>query len=79
VPRAVMLVLSPLWFLVVYMVLVVTVPLWDTLHRRWGELVPIGLAASALGVDLIRFRFDLPEVAWLNMIFVWGAAHQIGW
>lgn len=79
VPRAVMLVLSPLWFLVVYMALVVTVPFWDRLDRRWGELVPIGLAVTAMGVDLIRFRFDHPEVAWLNMVFVWGAAHQIGW
>ena len=79
VPRAVMLVLSPLWFLVVYMALVVTVPLWDRLDRRWGELVPIGLAVSAMGVDLIRFRFGHPEVAWLNMVLVWGAAHQVGW
>jgi Acyltransferase family len=79
VPRAVMLVLSPLWFLVVFMVMVVTVPLWDRLDRRWGELVPIGLVVAAMGVDLIRFRFNHPEVAWLNMIFVWGAAHQVGW
>ena len=79
VPRAVMLVLSPLWFLVVFMVMVVTVPLWDRLDRRWGELVPIGLVVAAMGVDLMRFRFDHPEVAWLNMILVWGAAHQVGW
>lgn len=79
VPRAVMLVLSPLWFLVVYMFMVLTVPLWDRLDRRWGELVPIGLGVAALGVDLIRFRFDHPEVAWLNMVLVWGAAHQVGW
>jgi fucose 4-O-acetylase-like acetyltransferase len=79
VPRAVMLVLSPLWFLVVYMFLVVTVPIWDWLDRRWGELVPIGLAVAALGVDLIRFRYGVPEIAWLNMILVWGAAHQVGW
>ena len=79
VPRAIMLVLSPLWFLVVYMALVVTVPLWDRLDRRWAELVPIGLVVAAMGVDLIRFRFGHPEVAWLNMVFVWGAAHQIGW
>jgi Acyltransferase family len=79
VPRAVMLVLSPLWFLAVYMVLVVTVPIWDRLDRRWGELVPIGLAVATMGVDLMRFRFDHPEFAWLNMLLVWGAAHQVGW
>ena len=79
IPRAVMLVLSPLWFLVVYMVLVVTVPLWDRLDRRWAELVPIGMAVAVMGVDLMRFRFGHPEVAWLNMILVWGLAHQVGW
>ena len=40
---------APLWFLVVYMGLVVTVPVWDRLDRRWGELVPIALAAAAMG------------------------------
>jgi hypothetical protein len=79
VTRAVLLVLSPLWFLIVYMMLVVTVPIWDRLDRRWGELVPIGLAVATMGVDLLRFRFGHPEAAWFNMVFVWGAAHQVGW
>ena len=79
VTRAVMLVLSPLWFLVVYMALVATVPVWDWLDRRWGELVPIGLAVTTMGIDLLRFRFGHPELAWFNMVFVWGAAHQVGW
>jgi hypothetical protein len=79
VTRAVLLVLSPLWFLIVYMALVVTVPIWDRLDRRWGELVPIALAVAAMGVDLLRFRYGHPEIAWLNMVLVWGAAHQVGW
>jgi len=77
--RSVLLVLSPLWFLVVYMVLVCIVPIADRLDRRWGELVPIAMVAFTMAVDLVRFRFGHPEVAWLNMLFVWGAAHQIGW
>jgi hypothetical protein len=79
VARGILLVLSPLWFLVVYMALVCLVPIADALDRRWGELVPIAMVAAAMAVDLIRFRFDHPEVAWFNMIFVWGAAHQVGW
>ena len=79
VTRSVLLVLSPLWFLVVYMVLVCLVPIADRLDRRWGELVPIAMVALTMAVDLVRFRFGHPEVAWLNMLFVWGAAHQIGW
>ena len=79
VARGVMLVLSPLWFLVVYLVLVATVPAWDALDRRWGELVPIALVGAAMAVDVVRFRYGHPEVAWFNMVLVWGAAHQVGW
>jgi hypothetical protein len=79
ITRAVLLVLSPLWFLVVYLLLVVTVPVWDRLDRRWGELVPLVLAAAALAVDVARFRYDVEQVAWLNMVFVWAACHQVGW
>jgi hypothetical protein len=78
-PRGVALVLSPLWFLAVYLMLVATVPVWDRLDRRWGELVPLGLVAAAMGIDVIRFRSHHPEVAWFNMVFVWGACHQVGW
>lgn len=77
--RAVLLVLSPLWFLIVYLVLVVTVPIWDRLDQRWGELVPLGLAAGAMAVDVARFRYDVGQVAWLNMVLVWAACHQVGW
>jgi hypothetical protein len=77
--RGVALVLSPLWFLIVYLVLVATVPIWDALDRRWGELVPLGLVAAAMGVDVLRFRYDHPEAAWFNMVFVWAACHQVGW
>jgi Acyltransferase family len=79
VPRGVILVLSPLWFLVVYLVLVVTVPVWDRLHRRFGELVPLALAACAMAVDVARFRYGWEQVALANLVFVWAAAHQVGW
>jgi hypothetical protein len=78
-PRGVALVLSPLWFLAVYLVLVATVPIWDRLDRRWGYLVPLGLVALSMAVDVVRFRYDHPEVAWFNMVFVWAACHQVGW
>jgi peptidoglycan/LPS O-acetylase OafA/YrhL len=77
--RATTLVLSPLWFLAVYLLLVATVPLWDRLHRAWGELVPIGLAALAMGVDVLRFRYGYEQLALANLVFVWAACHQVGW
>jgi len=79
VSRAVLLVLSPLWFLIVYLVLVVSVPLWDLLDRRWGELVPLALGAAAMAVDVARFRYGIEPVAWANMVIVWAACHQVGW
>jgi hypothetical protein len=77
--RGVALVLSPLWFLIVYLVLVSSVPIWDALDRRWGELAPLALVAAAMGIDVLRFRYAHPEAAWFNMVFVWAACHQIGW
>lgn len=77
--RGVILVLSPLWFLVVYLMLVVGVPLWDRLHRRFGELAALALAACAMGVDVLRFRYDMSWVALANLVFVWAACHQVGW
>ncbi len=77
--RGTTLVLSPLWFLAVYLILVATVPVWDELHRRWGELVPIVLAMLAMGVDVLRFRYGYEQVALANLVFVWAACHQVGW
>jgi hypothetical protein len=79
VTRGIILVLSPLWFLIVYLLLVVSVPLWDRLHQRYGELVPIGLAVCAMGVDVARFRYGYSGLALANLVFVWAACHQVGW
>lgn len=77
--RGIVLVLSPLWFLIVYLFLVVTVPLWDGLHQRFGELAPLGLVALAMGVDVLRFRYGYEQLAFANLVFVWAACHQVGW
>lgn len=79
VARGVILILSPLWFLIVYLLLVVTVPIWDRLHRRFGELAAIALAVCAMGVDVARFRYHIGGIALANLVFVWAACHQVGW
>lgn len=78
VGRAVRLVISPLWFLGVYLMLIALLPISLRLHRRYGQLVLIWLAGAAMVVDVLRFRYDLASVAWLNMVLVWGLAHQAG-
>ena len=75
---AVILVLSPLWFLVVYLVLVAIAPLAIRAHWRWGELVLVWLAGLAAVLDVLRFHHLQGWAAWLNFIVIWGLAHQLG-
>lgn len=78
VGRAVRLVLSPLWFLAVYLVLILLFPVTYALHRRYGGLVLVWGVGVAVLVDVARFAHDLPHVAWINMVVVWATCHQLG-
>lgn len=75
---AVVLVLSPLWFLGVYSVLVVLAPLAMRAHRRWGALVPVWLVGAAAVLDVARFVQGIRWAAWVNFVVIWGLAHQLG-
>ena len=76
--KAVLLVLSPLWFVAAYLFLVALLPLTIKLHRKYDALVLVFMAGGAILVDILRFRYQIPVIAWLNMIFVWGFAFQMG-
>jgi peptidoglycan/LPS O-acetylase OafA/YrhL len=76
--RAVILVISPLWFLAVYLLLVLLLPVALWLHRRFDVVVLVWLAGLAAVVDLLRFDRGIEWVAWFNMILVWGICHQLG-
>lgn len=78
VGRGLVLLISPLWFLGVYLVLVLATPLAIRAHRAHGVRALVALAAAAVVVDGLRFRFDVPYVEWLNFVFVYGFAHQLG-
>lgn len=75
---AVILVLSPLWFLAVYIVLVLVAPLAIRAHWRWGELVPVWLLGLAGVLDVLRFTHGQGWAAWVNFLVIWGLAHQLG-
>ena len=77
--QAVLMVLSPLWFVVAYLLFVCLMPITLWLHRRYDVLVLVVLAGLAVIVDILRFRYEVPGVEWLNMIFVWGFAFQLGY
>jgi hypothetical protein len=67
----------PLWFLVVYLVVVVLTPPMYALHRRYGLLVPLVLVGLVAVGDLARL---FGEESWGNgnFLFGWLAIHQMG-
>ena len=73
-----LLVVSPLWFVVAYLLIIVFMPVWLRLHNRFGILTPIWLGGLAALIDVARFNHGWEWVGWLNMLFVWGLAHQLG-
>ncbi len=76
--RAVILVVSPLWFMGVYLMLVALLPVFLWLHRRYDTIVLVFLAAIAGAVDILRFREGYEWLGYINMIAVWGLCHQLG-
>jgi len=76
--RAVRLVVSPLWFLAVYMLLIALFPIAHWLHERFGGLVLVWMTGLAGVVDVLRFSRHVEWVGWFNMILVWGLCHQLG-
>jgi len=76
--RGVLMVVSPLWFMGVYLMLIALLPVFLWLHERWDSIVLVFLAAAAGTVDILRFRYNLEWLGIINMIFVWGLCHQLG-
>jgi fucose 4-O-acetylase-like acetyltransferase len=67
-----------LWFLAVYLVVVSLTPIAIAAQRRWGLLVPTGLAIAVAAVDAARYTGRVPYVGWLNYLFCWAALYQLG-
>ncbi|PAZ09634.1 acyltransferase [Streptomyces sp. SA15] len=78
VGRAVWLASIPLWFLMVYLVVVFLAPLMHRLHRRAGLVVPLVLVGLAAAGDVARLAFEASTLQLGNYLFVWLAVHQIG-
>jgi peptidoglycan/LPS O-acetylase OafA/YrhL len=69
----------PLWFIAVYVMITALAPLTYRWWRSMG-LMSFGiLCALAVGVDVLRFAFDVSGVGWVNFLFVWAAVHQLGY
>lgn len=79
VPRAVRLILSPLWFIIVYLLLILLFPLTHWLHQRFGALVIVWGVGIAVLADVSRFSHDIRWAGWVNMIVIWATCHQLGY
>ncbi len=76
--KAVTMVVSPLWFIAAYLIFILLMPITVWLHRRYDVLVLVVFGGLAVIVDILRFRYQVPNIGFLNMIFVWGFAFQFG-
>ncbi len=76
--RGVILVISPLWFIAAYLIIIVLFPVFLWLHERFDAVMLIWLAGAAWLVDITRFKHDLLSVGFINMVLVWGFCHQLG-
>jgi peptidoglycan/LPS O-acetylase OafA/YrhL len=66
----------PLWFLAAYLAAQLNLPWLAALHERAPWLTLAGLISLVVTVDCLRGI--LPELAYLNMLFVWCAVQQLG-
>jgi hypothetical protein len=71
--------LIPVWFLAVYVMVVVLVPVTHAAWERFGMKSFWTLVVAALAVDGAFFTLDLTWLGWSNYMFVWLAVHQLGY
>lgn len=76
--RSTALLFGPLWFLAVYLVVVLLAPVMRSLHRRYGLVALAALALLAGVMDVLRLSLKIQPVGYLNIVFVWLLAHQLG-
>lgn len=71
--------LIPGWFLAVYVMVVLVVPLTYAAWRRYGLWSFWVLVAAAVVDDVLFLAADLTVVGWANYAFIWVAVHQLGY
>ena len=71
--------LIPTWFLAVYIMVVLVVPLTYAAWRRYGLWSFWALVAAAILDDILFLAAGLTVVGWANYAFIWLAVHQLGY
>jgi hypothetical protein len=70
--------LIPVWFLAVYMMVTLVVPVSYAIWERLGLWSVAILAVIAIAVDVIGVGFGQSWLRWTNYAPVWLAVHQLG-
>lgn len=71
--------LVPIWFLAVYIVITMAVPVSWWAWERLGVWSIVILVLGAIAVDYLAFHHQLGWLRWSNYGFVWLAMHQMGY
>ncbi|NND20447.1 MAG: acyltransferase [Silicimonas sp.] len=71
--------LVPIWFLAVYIMITVCVPVTVWVWERIGLASVALLVLGAVAVDAIGLGMDQDWLRWSNYGFVWLAVHQLGY
>ena len=69
---------GPLWFLLVYMLVILIAPAFIRLHDRFGVAVPVVMVVGAIATDVVGFVVGISGVRYANVLFVWLLPHQLG-
>ncbi len=71
--------LVPVWFLAVYILVILLVPITQMAWEKWGYLTIFILVACAALMDVLFFQADLRLLGFSNYVFIWLAVHQLGY
>src|SRR5262249_50649715 len=69
----------PIWFLAVYIVIVLLVPVMEAAWTQFGVRSFWALTAAAIVVDILFFVGDVRWLGFVNYLFVWGAISLLGY
>ena len=71
--------LIPTWFLAVYVIITLMVPVTHGLWERTGPVSVFAFGLLAVGVDYVAFTAGVEWLRWVNYAFIWLAVHQAGY
>lgn len=71
--------LVPVWFLAIYFVIVMLVPVSRWAWNRLGFISVFIPALLAITGDWVFFNTPYTWFGWFNYLFIWGAVHQLGY